>query len=104
MNAPIIVTELAFLSTRPGHGAALEAAFANVAGLLAAAEGHLRHRLVQSVDQANVYLLEVEWTDLAAHVAVFEPSDAHGRFMAALEPFLSAEPSVIHVPGRRTAP
>ena len=26
MNAPIIVTELAFLSTRPGNGAALEAA------------------------------------------------------------------------------
>jgi heme-degrading monooxygenase HmoA len=92
--------ELAFLSIRPGAEAAFEAAFAGVAGLLAGAEGHVRHRLVPSLDRADVYLLEVEWTDLAAHVETFEPSDAHARFMAALEPFLAAEPNVFHVPGR----
>lgn len=100
MKTTTRVTELAFLHVRPGDGMAFEAAFAGVAGLLAAADGHLRHRLVPSLDQPDVHLLEVEWTDLAAHVETFEPSDAHTRFMAALEPFLAAEPNVIHVPSR----
>ena len=100
MKTTTRVTELAFLHVRPGDGMALETAFASVASLLAGAAGHLRHRLVPSLDQANVYLLEVEWTDLAAHVETFEPSDAHARFMAALELFLAAEPNVIHVPSR----
>jgi len=92
------VTELAVLSIQPGKGAAFGAAFASVASLVASAEGHIRHRLVPSVDRADVYLLEVDWTDLAAHVERFEPSTAHARFMASLEPFLAAEPFVIHVP------
>lgn len=98
MNTRNHVTELAVLSIQPGRGAAFEAAFASVAGLVASAEGHIRHRLVPSVDQADVYLLEVEWMDLASHVERFEPSTAHARFMASLEPFLAAEPFVIHVP------
>ncbi|MBD9480147.1 antibiotic biosynthesis monooxygenase family protein [Pseudoxanthomonas sp. PXM02] len=98
MNVSTRVTELAFLSIRPGAGEAFEAAFTSVAGLVAEAEGYLGHRLVRSLDQPDVYLLDVEWKDLAAHVEVFEPSDAHARFMAALTPFLAAEPRVIHVP------
>lgn len=63
------VTELAVLSIQPGQSAAFEAAFSSVAGLVASAEGHIGHRLVPSVDRADVYLLEVDWTDLAAHLA-----------------------------------
>lgn len=92
------VTELALLSVLPGQGAAFEAAFASVASLVSSAGGHIRHRLVSAVDRADAYLLEVDWTDLAAHVERFEPSAAHARFMASLEPFLAAEPFVIHVP------
>lgn len=92
------VTELAWLSIQPGQGAAFEAAFASVASLVSSAEGHIRHRLVSAVDRADAYLLEVDWTDLAAHVERFEPSDAHARFMASIEPFLAADPLIIHVP------
>ena len=92
------VTELAWLSIQPGQGAAFEATFASVAGLVSSAEGHIRHRLVPAVDRDDAYLLEVDWTDLAAHVERFEPSDAHARFMASIEPFLAAEPLIIHVP------
>lgn len=98
MSTPNHVTELAVLSIQPGQGAAFEAAFTSVAGLVANAEGHIRYRLVPSIDRADVYLLEVDWTDLAAHVEKFEPSTAHARFMASLEHFLAAEPFVLHVP------
>lgn len=99
-----MVTELAFLNIRPGKELAFEAGFSSVAGLLAAADGHIRHRLVRSLDQADTYLLEVWWRDLAAHVERFEPSEAHAHFMAALEPFLATEPTVIHFPGRLIHP
>ena len=98
-----MVIELAILRVLPGKGAGLEGAFEAVRPLLAAADGHLRHRLVQTVDERDTFLLEVAWRDLEAHVKGFEPSEAHARFMAALEPLLREEPIVIHVP-HGTAP
>lgn len=98
-----MITELAILRVRPGSGPDLENAFATVRPLLAGADGHLRHRLVQAVDEPDAYLLEVAWRDLKAHVAGFEPSEAHTRFMAALAPLLREEPLVIHVPGESAA-
>jgi heme-degrading monooxygenase HmoA len=74
-----------------------EAAFASVASLLVSADGHISHRLVAAVDHADLFLLEVEWRDLAAHTEHFEPSSAHAEFIAALEPFFVGEPIVLHV-------
>lgn len=93
-----MVTEIALLRLERGSGPAFEAAFARVASLLTGAEGYLRHRLVPTLDDADLYLLEVEWLDLAAHTRGFEPSDAHARFMTPLEPMLAGEPIVVHVP------
>lgn len=92
-----MVTELVFLAVAPFSNAAFEQAFAGVAGLLDAAPGHLGHRLVRSLHPEDAYLLEVQWRDLDAHIGVFEPSAAHERFMAALQPFLVGEPLVLHV-------
>ncbi|AMJ60009.1 antibiotic biosynthesis monooxygenase family protein [Bosea sp. PAMC 26642] len=93
-----MVTELALLRLERGAGPAFEAAFARVASLLMGADGYVRHRLVPSLDDAELYLLQVEWRDLAAHTLAFEPSDAHARFIAALEPMFAGEPVVVHVP------
>ena len=93
-----MIIELAILHARAGKGPDLERAFDAVRPLLAAADGHLRHRLVQTIDDRDTYLLEVAWRDLEAHVNGFEPSQAHARFMAALEPLLRNQPVVIHVP------
>jgi heme-degrading monooxygenase HmoA len=93
-----MVTELALLRLERGSGPAFEAAFARVASLLTGADGYLRHRLVPTLDDADIYLLQVEWRDLAAHTGGFEPSDAHARFIAALEPMFAGEPIVVHVP------
>lgn len=93
-----MITELAVLHVEAGASVAFEAAFASVASLLVGADGYRGHRLVAVLDRPDVYLLEVEWRDLSAHVERFEPSAAHTCFMAALEPLLSGEPCVIHVP------
>jgi heme-degrading monooxygenase HmoA len=92
-----MVTELALLRLQRGCGLAFEAAFARVAPLLTGADGYLRHRLVPTLDDADLYLLEVEWRDLAAHTLGFEPSDGHARFMAPLEPMFVGAPIVVHV-------
>lgn len=93
-----MVTELALLRLERGRGLAFETAFARVANLLTGADGYVRHRLVPTIDDADLYLLQVEWRHLAAHISGFEPSDAHARFMAPLEPMLAGEPIVVHVP------
>ena len=93
-----MVTELALLRLEPGSGPAFEAAFSSVASLLMGADGYLRHRLVPTLDDADLYLLQVEWRDLASHTVGFEPSDAHARFIAALEPMLAGAPIVVHIP------
>lgn len=93
-----MIIELAILRVRPGKGPGLEDAFDSVRPLLAAADGHFRHRLVQTMDEPDTFLLEVAWRDFEAHVNGFEPSEAHARFMAALEPLLREQPVVIHVP------
>ena len=94
-----MVTELAIFRVKRGCGSKFEAAFASVASLLASADGYLRHRLAPTLDEADFYLLQVEWRDLAAHTQGFEPSQAHERFMVALEPLLAGEPTVVHVAG-----
>lgn len=93
-----MVTELALLRLAPGSGPAFEAAFARVDSLLTSADGYVRHRLMPTLDDADLYLLEVAWRDLAAHTAGFEPSEAHARFIASLEPMFASAPIVVHVP------
>lgn len=93
-----MITELALLRVRAKLGPAFEAAFAQVRHFLSSADGHIDHRLVRSVDDPNLYLLEVWWQDLEAHVRDFEPSEGHGRLMLALTPLLVGEPFVLHVP------
>ncbi len=76
---------------------AFEAAFKEAAPLLLRADGYLGHRLVPTLDDQSLYLLEVTWRDLAAHVEGFEPSNDHARFMEALEPYLHGDVVVAHV-------
>lgn len=92
------VTEFAIFRVERGRGPQFEAAFAGVVSLLAQADGYLQHRLTPTLDEAELYLLQVDWRDLAAHTHGFEPSQAHGRFISALAPFLVEEPVVLHVP------
>lgn len=93
-----MVTGLVLLRLERSSGPEFEAAFAHVAPLLINADGYRGHRLVPTLDDADLYLLEVEWRDLAAHTHGFEASEAHARFMAALEPMFAGKPIVVPVP------
>lgn len=92
-----MVTEFAIFQLRAGRGPQFETAFAAVAPLLEGADGYRGHRLTQTLDTGESYLLQVDWRDLAAHTEGFEPSEAHARFMAGLSPHLASEPAVAHV-------
>ncbi len=97
------ITELALLRLERDSGSAFEATFARVVPLLMSADGYLRHRLVPALDDADLYLLQVEWRDLAAHTQGFEQSDAHARFIAPLEPMFAGAPIIVHVPAGEPA-
>ena len=98
-----MIRELALLRIRPGSHGAFETAFDDVAPLLREADGHHGHVLSRGLDDDTLYLLEVTWRDLAAHVDGFEPSPAHARFMDALTPYL-VDVGVVHVPALAAAP
>lgn len=93
-----MVTEFAIFRVKRGCGQRFEAAFAGVGSLLAGADGYVRHRLAPTLDEADVYLLQVEWRDLAGHTPPFEPSEAHEQFITALAPLLVEKPAVVRVP------
>ncbi|KRE09728.1 hypothetical protein ASE63_04155 [Bosea sp. Root381] len=93
-----MIREAAMLRLLPGAAPAFERAFASVAPLLAGTDGCLSYRLMPTLESPEIYLIEVDCRDLAAHTEGFEPSEAHARFMAPLEPLLLGEPIVVHVP------
>ena len=93
-----MVTEFVIFRIERGAGPRFEAAFASVVFLLSGADGYVRHRLAPTLDAAEIYLLQVEWRDLAAHTQGFEPSEAHEQFITAFAPLLVEEPAVVHVP------
>jgi heme-degrading monooxygenase HmoA len=93
-----MVTEFVIFRVEQGCGPRFEAAFASVVSRLTGADGYLGHRLVPVLDEADLFLLQVEWRDLAAHTEGFEPSEAHEQFITALTPLLVEEPTVVHVP------
>src|SRR5262249_47303301 len=58
---------------RPGKEAVFEAAFARIAGALAATPGHTESRLFRDVAQPDCYLILSDWSDRPAFDAFLRP-------------------------------
>ena len=78
--------------------AAFGAAFDRAQTHLTHADGYRRHHLAPALHEDGLYLLEVQWRDLAAHVQGAGPNPAHASFMRELAPHLAGPPGVLHVP------
>ena len=92
-----MIYEIATLPVRPERTEAFASAFADVAHLLSRAKGYRGHMLARGIEQAAQFTLIVRWQTLEDHSPRFEASDDHQLFMAGLQDFLSAEPTVHHV-------
>ena len=91
------VTEICKLQVRDGQGPAFEAGFRRSETVLDAAPGHIRHRLRRQSEQPGVYVLEVDWRDLAGHVIDFRQSAGFEAFKKEIASTLAAPTEIFHL-------
>jgi heme-degrading monooxygenase HmoA len=91
-----MILEVAVLDVRPGETDAFEAAFREARAIIASMPGHRSHQLQRCVENADRYLLLVEWDTLEAHTVGFRGSAEYQRWKALLHRFYDPFPTVEH--------
>jgi heme-degrading monooxygenase HmoA len=90
--------EIALLPVHPESIERCKRAFTQVEPLLKHATGYGGHMLASGIETPQLLHLIVRWRSLDDHQN-FEASAEHQVFMAALEEYFSAEPTVYHIEG-----
>lgn len=91
-----MILEHAVLDVTPGEEGAFEQAFARARSIISAAAGFRSLRLSRCLDQANRYLLLVEWDHLEDHTEGFRLSEAYQEWKSLLHHFYDPFPTVDH--------
>ena len=91
-----MILEVAVLDVRPGESEAFEAAFREAQVIIASMPGYRSHQLQRCVENADRYLLLVEWDTLEAHTVGFRGSAEYQRWKALLHRFYDPFPTVEH--------
>jgi len=91
-----MILEVAVLDVRPGESAAFETAFREAQAIIASMPGYRSHQLQRCVENADRYLLLVEWDTLEAHTVGFRGSVEYQRWKALLHRFYDPFPTVEH--------
>lgn len=91
-----MVLEVAILDVRPGEGELFEAAFGEASPIIAGAGGYIAHELRRCVEDANRYMLLVQWETLEDHMRGFRESAAFGEWRRLLHHFYVQPPLMQH--------
>lgn len=91
-----MILEVAVLDVRPGESEAFAAAFREAQAIIASMAGYRSHQLQRCVENADRYLLLVEWETLEAHTVGFRGSAEYQQWKALLHHFYDPFPTVEH--------
>jgi heme-degrading monooxygenase HmoA len=91
-----MILEHALLAIKPGESAAFEAAMARARPLIAASPGFRSIAVRKACDSPDLYLLLVEWDDIASHRDGFRWSSRYAEWRAVLHPFYDPMPVVAY--------
>jgi heme-degrading monooxygenase HmoA len=91
-----MILEHAVLQVRPGQPAEFESAFAKASPIIASMKGYHSHQLLNCVEDADRYLLLVEWETLEDHTVGFRGSPEYQEWKALLHHFYDPFPTVDH--------
>lgn len=91
-----MILEVAVLDVRTGESEAFEAAFREAQAIISSMPGYRSHQLQRCVENADRYLLLVEWDTLEAHTVGFRGSAEYLRWKALLHHFYDPFPTVEH--------
>jgi heme-degrading monooxygenase HmoA len=89
-----VIVEHALLQVKPGQGEAFEAAMREARSLIAASPGFVSIEVRAAAEGADLYLLRVVWTDIAAHRDGFRTSDRYQDWRKLLHGFYEPMPVV----------
>ena len=91
-----MILEHAILNVKEGQAAAFESALRGALPLIKATPGFIRLAIKPCVENANRYLLLVEWQNLEDHTTGFRGSDRYLIWRALLHHFYDPFPVVEH--------
>ncbi len=91
-----MITEVAYLTIDPAGADAFEAAVAEAAPVIRAAEGNLGVALERVIEHPGQYRLMVNWTSVEDHMVTFRESEGFKRWRALAGPFFTVPPHVEH--------
>jgi len=89
-----MIVEHALLHVRPGESHAFESAMREAHPLIAASPGFVEIEVRPAAERADLYLLRVVWTDIAAHREGFRRSDRYQDWRGLLHGFYEPMPVV----------
>ena len=92
-----MVTELAEIHITPGTDAAFLAAVEQAAPLFQRARGCKSMRIAKRIEDADCYLLMVEWETVDDHLVHFRESAEYQEWRRLASPFFAQAPAVHHV-------
>ncbi|MFC7052560.1 antibiotic biosynthesis monooxygenase family protein [Hansschlegelia quercus] len=91
-----MIVELTQFPVAPENRDAFEKGWLQAAAILVRQPGYLSHRIGSTVEQPDVFVLEIEWESLEAHTERFVNDPSFGEFLGCFAPYLSGEASVMH--------
>ncbi len=91
-----MILEHAVLDVREGSSAEFEAAFEEAQSIIAASPGFVSLHLERCIEQADRYVLLVEWDSVEAHEEGFRKSPAFDEWRRLLHHFYPERPTVQH--------
>ncbi|MEO7468855.1 MAG: antibiotic biosynthesis monooxygenase [Sphingobium limneticum] len=90
----MMILEHALLAIKPGQSAAFEAVMARARPLIAASPGFSSIAVRKACESPDLYLLIVEWEDIASHRDGFRLSELYDEWRTLLHPFYEPMPAV----------
>jgi heme-degrading monooxygenase HmoA len=91
-----MITEIALLNIRKGESKKFETAFHTAQTIISASKGYIQHELLKCMEEADKYLLVVQWQTLEDHTEGFRKSGQYSEWRNLLHHFYQPFPVVEH--------
>jgi heme-degrading monooxygenase HmoA len=91
-----MILELATIEIKQGENEGFEAALENAKLVIAQSNGFISIESQKCIEQANRYILLIQWETLEDHTIGFRESSLFTEWRALIGPFFESPPHVLH--------
>ncbi|MFW0715937.1 antibiotic biosynthesis monooxygenase family protein [Pedobacter sp. N23S346] len=91
-----MILEVAILNVKAGLSADFEKAFSEAQKIISSMDGYISHQLKKCIEEADRYILLVNWETLEAHTEGFRNSTEYQKWKELLHHFYEPFPTVEH--------